>query len=47
MPDTRNSFATSKDGLQWTTPADHFLTGAPCLRAAGAEYPLELNSSIF
>ena len=32
-PDTRNSFATSKDGLHWTTPAD--LTGPPRIKGYG------------
>ena len=33
MPGTRNSFATSKDGLHWTTPAD--LTGPPRIKGYG------------
>ena len=33
MPDTRNSFATSKDGLQWSKPAD--LTGPPRKKGFG------------
>ena len=33
MPGTRNSFATSKDGLHWTTPAD--LTGPPRKKGFG------------
>jgi len=32
-PGTRNSFATSKDGLHWTTPAD--LTGPPRIKGYG------------
>lgn len=32
-PDTRNSFATSTDGLQWTAPAD--LTGPPRIKGYG------------
>ena len=32
-PDTRNSFATSKDGLHWTKPAD--LTGPPRIKGYG------------
>ena len=33
LPDTRNSFATSEDGLHWTTPAD--LTGPPRIKGYG------------
>jgi hypothetical protein len=33
MPDTRNSFATSKDGLHWSKPAD--LTGPPRKKGYG------------
>jgi hypothetical protein len=33
MPGTRNSFATSKDGLQWSKPAD--LTGPPRKKGYG------------
>ena len=33
MPDTRNSFATSKDGLHWSKPAD--LTGPPRIKGYG------------
>ena len=33
MPGTRNSFATSKDGLHWTKPAD--LTGPPRIKGYG------------
>jgi hypothetical protein len=33
MPGTRNSFATSKDGLQWSKPAD--LTGPPRKKGFG------------
>ncbi len=32
-PDTRNSFATSKDGLHWSKPAD--LTGPPRIKGYG------------
>lgn len=33
MPGTRNSFATSQDGLQWSKPAD--LTGPPRIKGYG------------
>ena len=33
LPETRNSFATSEDGLHWTTPAD--LTGPPRKKGFG------------
>jgi len=33
MPGTRNSFATSRDGLRWTSPAD--LTGPPRIKGYG------------
>ena len=33
LPDTRNSFATSKNGLNWTRPAD--LTGPPRIKGFG------------
>ena len=42
LPDTRNSFATSKDGLHWTTPAD--LTGPPRIKGYRLDRPRSVET---